>query len=57
MHIYGILKDGNDDKICLYARQQKRHRYKKQNLYYVGEGEGGMILENSIETCILPYTK
>ena len=23
----------------------------------VGEGEGGMILENSIETCILPYVK
>ena len=24
---------------------------------YVGEGEGGMIWENSIETCILPYAK
>ena len=23
----------------------------------VGEGEGGMIWENSIETCILPYEK
>ena len=23
----------------------------------VGEGEGGMICENSIETCILPYVK
>ena len=23
----------------------------------VGEGEGGMIWENSIETCILPYVK
>ena len=23
----------------------------------VGEGEGGMILESSIETCILPYVK
>ena len=22
---------------------------------YVGEGKGGMIWENSIETCILPY--
>ena len=43
--------------MTLYARQQKRHRYKEQNLYYVGEGEGGMILENSIETCILPYAK
>ena len=23
----------------------------------VGEGKGGMIWENSIETCILPYVK
>ena len=23
----------------------------------VGEGEGGMIWENSVETCILPYVK
>ena len=23
----------------------------------VGEGEGGMIWENSAETCILPYVK
>jgi len=26
---------------------------KKRLLDYVGEGEGGMIWENSIETCIL----
>ena len=26
-------------------------------LDYVGEGEGVMISENSIETCILPYVK
>ena len=26
-------------------------------VYTVGEGEGGMICENSIETCILPYVK
>ena len=26
-------------------------------LDYVGEGEGGMIWENSIEACILPYVK
>ena len=24
-------------------------------IYFTYEGEGGMILENSIETCILPY--
>ena len=37
--------------ITLYARQQKRHRCKEQT-DSVGEGEGGMIWENSIETCI-----
>ena len=39
--------------MTLYARQQKRHRCKDS----VGEGEGGMIWENSIEMCILPYVK
>ena len=43
--------------MTLYATQQKRHRDKKQNLDSEREGEGGMILENSIETCILPYVK
>ena len=43
--------------MTLYVRQQKRHSYKKQTLDFVGEGEGGMIWENSIETCILPYVK
>ena len=39
--------------ITLYARQQKRHNL----LDSVGEGEGGMIWENGIETCILSYVK
>ena len=43
--------------ITLYARQQKRHRYIEQSLDSVGEGEGGMIWENGIETCILSYMK
>ena len=30
---------------------------KNRHLDYVGEGEGGTIWENSIETCILPYAK
>ena len=30
---------------------------KNRLLDYVGEGEGGMIRENSIEICILPYVK
>ena len=38
--------------ITLYARQQKRH-----SLDSVGEGEGGMIWENGIETCIISNMK
>ena len=30
---------------------------KNRLLDYVGEAEGGMILENNIETCILPCVK
>ena len=30
---------------------------KNRPLDSVGEGQGGMIWENSIETCILPYVK
>ena len=30
---------------------------KNRPLDYVREGEGGMIWENSIETCMLPYVK
>ena len=43
--------------MTLYVRQQKRHRSKNRLLDSVGEGEGGMTLENSIETCILSYVK
>ena len=47
--------------ITLYARQQKRHRCIEQSLDSVGEGEGGMIWENGIETIenngILSYVK
>jgi len=39
--------------MTLYARQQKRDSL----LDSVGEGEGGMICENSIETCISSYVK
>ena len=38
-------------------RQQKRYSGKEQTFYSVGEGEGGMIWEYSIETCILSYVK
>ena len=45
--------------MTLYVRQQKGHRYKEETfgLGGGGEGEGGMIWENSNETCILPYVK
>ena len=39
-------------------RDSKRDSDVKNRLLdSVGEGEGRMILENSIETCILPYVK
>ena len=41
--------------ITLYARQQKRHRCIEQSFGSVGEG--GMIWENGIETCIISYMK
>ena len=43
--------------ITLYARQQKRHRCIEQSFDSVEEGEGGMIWENGIETCIISYMK
>ena len=43
--------------ITLYARQQKRHRCIEQSFGLCGEGKGGMIWENGIETCILSYVK
>ena len=43
--------------ITLYARQKKRHRCIEQSFGSVGEGEGGMIWENDIETCIISYMK
>ena len=38
--------------MTLYARQQKNRL-----LDSMGEGKGGMIWENSTETCVLPYVK
>ena len=43
--------------MILHAGQQRSHRCKEQTLDSVGEGEGGMIWENSTETCTLPYLK
>ena len=43
--------------IILYAREQLRHRCIEQTFGSVGEGEGGMIWENGIETCKMSYKK
>ena len=44
--------------ITLYAKQKKRHRCIEQSFKdSVGEGEGGIFQENSIETCILSRVK
>ena len=54
MHIYGIQKDGNDNSICEIAKETHLYR----TVYWtLGEGKGGIIQENSIETCILSYVK
>ena len=39
-------------------RDRKRDTDVQNSLFdFVGEGEGGMISENGIETCILSYVK
>ena len=43
--------------ITLYAKQKKRHRCIEQTLDSVGEGEGGIFQENSVETCISSRVK
>ena len=43
--------------VILRARQQRGTDIKKRLLDTVGEGEGGMIRENSTETCILSSVK
>ena len=53
-HIYGIQKDGNDNPVCETAKETQKYR---TVLDSVEEGEGGMIWENGIETCILSYVK
>ena len=51
-YIYGIKKDGSNDFTCETAERDTD--VKNKLLDSVGEGEGGMIWENSIETCIVP---
>ena len=53
-HIYGIQKDGNDNAVCETAKETQMYR---TVFWTLGEGEGGMIWENGIETCIISYKK
>ena len=55
MHTYGIEKDSNDNPICKATKDTQMLRNRLVDP--VGEGKGGMVWENSIETCILPYVK
>ena len=49
-HIYGIQEDGNNNPVCKTAKETD---IQNSLLDSVGEGEGGMIWENGIETCII----
>ena len=54
MYIQGIWKDGNNNPLCEIAKETQMYR---RLLDSMGEGEGGMIWENCIETCVLSYVK
>ena len=43
--------------ITLYAKQKRNIDVQDRLLYSVGEGEGGMFQENSMEACILSRVK
>ena len=53
-HIYGLEKDGNDNPM---SKTQKETQIYRILLNSVGEGDGGMIWENSTETCTLSSVK
>ena len=52
MHIYGIY--GNDNPVCKTAKETD---VQNSFLDSAREGEGGMIWENGIETCVVSYVK
>ena len=53
-HIYGIQKDGNDNPVCETAKETQMYRIV---FWTLGKGEGGIIWENGIETCMISYMK
>ena len=52
-HIYGIQKKGNNNPVYETAKETQY----KTVFWTLGEGEGGMIWQNGIETCILSCKK
>ena len=55
MHIYGIYKDANDNPI--FQNRKRDTDVQNRLLDSVGEDEGGMFRENTIDTCILSRVK
>ena len=47
-------KDGNDNPVCETAKETQMYR---TDFWTLGEGEGGMIWENGIETGIISCKK
>ena len=56
LYIITYIQNLERQKWWSFMQDSKRDRYKEQT-FGLGEGEGGMIWENNIETCILPYVK
>ena len=58
MHIYGNQKDCNDNPVCETAKDSQMYIIVLDSVgEEEGEGEGAMIWENGIETCIISYKK
>ena len=54
MHIYEIYEDGNDNPVFEKTKETQMYR---TVFWTLGEGEGGIVWEHGIETCILSYVK
>ena len=54
MHIYGIQKDDNNNPVYETAKETLMYGSLMDS---VGEGEGGKIWENGIETCKISCMK
>ena len=54
VHASTPLRNLNDNTVCETAKETQMYRTVLDSL---GEGEGGMIWEDGIETCIISYVK